>query len=58
MRILHCSLQVHPNVWREELLVGSGRVQGWKRLRARMLEVRSRVHVNALVGKADPCCHL
>ena len=56
--IRHCLLEGHLDASQEELLVGSGREQGSRRLRVRKLEVRLKVHVIALEGKHCPCRHL
>lgn len=56
--ILHCLLEGRLGASQEELLVGSGKEQGSRRLRVRKLEVRLKVHVIAWEGKHCPCHHL
>ena len=56
--ILHCLLEGRLSASQEELLVGSGKEQGSRRLRVRKLEVRLKVHVIAWEGKHCPCRHL
>ena len=55
--ILHCLLEGRLSASQEELLVGSGKEQGSRRLRVRKLEVRLKVHVIAWEGKHCPCHH-